>query len=109
MPVYTLISYGQTFTFKARDAEQLAVRLYRRTSWTLDACRRFAEQLRRGVVCISLDYETLVLPGRFDHLEERPDERPTDEWCEPSAEPPTGGGAAADGDRAEPPLLTGGR
>lgn len=109
MPEYTLISFGQVTTFEADGHDQLGRRLYRRSTWSYDACYRFAAQLLRGVVCIAPDYETIVLAGRWDVIEDRPEERPVEDWTEPSAEPPTGGGAAADGDRSEPPLLTGGR
>ena len=112
MPVYTIVSWGQPFAFVAEDREQLRSRLYRRTSWTWDACSRVAEQLLRGVVCTMPDYETLVLPGRWDHLASRPKERPEHEWFDDddAAEPQSGGAAAAasgHGD-SDTPLLTGG-
>lgn len=75
MPVYTIREYGQTFTFEARDVEQLTERLYRRTSWTRRECRRIAVELLAGRVVSAPHHETIILPGRFDVLEDRPVDR----------------------------------
>ena len=105
MPVFTLIAYRQTSTFKARDRDQLRTRLYRRTSWTEDACGRIADQLLRGIVYLALDYETVVLPGRWDHLNERPEGRPEAEW-DASDVPPDDSTVVLRG--PDTPLLSGG-
>lgn len=109
MPEYTLFAYGEPTIFKADGRRQLARRLYRRTSWTWEACDRVAGDLMRSVVCVALDYETVVLAGRWDFLVDRPDERSEAEWCEPPAGPPDGGRAAVGGSPGvEAPHLTGG-
>lgn len=97
MPVYTLIAFGQVSTFHASNEDKLMRRLYRRTTWTWDDCRAIAQRLRRGVVCIALDYETVVLPGSWEHIEDRPESRPVEEWA-PEDRPPW----------PETPLLLGG-
>lgn len=75
MQVFTLRAYGQTSTFRASSVEELARRLYRRSHWTKAECMRLASDLARGLVVSAPDFDMLVLPGRFDVLEDRPDER----------------------------------
>jgi len=89
---FTFRHYDQTSIIKSRDAHQLASRLYTRTSWTMVECRRLADQLYRGLVVMAPDFETMILPGVFSVLVDRPEERAN--WGL------DGGGA--------PPLLTGG-
>lgn len=73
--VYTLRAFGQTATFHAHSVDQLARRIYTRTHWRIAECSRLAAELWRGRVVSCPDYETIVLPGRFDVLEDRPEER----------------------------------
>ena len=109
MPEYTLFAYGTPTIFKAEGTRQLARRLYRRTTWTWEACLDAASRLRRGVVCVSLDFETVILAGRWDFVEDRPEERPEELWSEPPGGPPDGGRAAAGGSAGGgTPLLSGG-
>lgn len=75
MPAYTIRAYGQTSTFHASTTQQLGRRLYTRTHWLREECERLALDLWRGRVLIAPDYETVVLPGEFYVLEERPSER----------------------------------
>src|SRR6056297_1649900 len=105
MPVFTLIAYRQTSTFTARDREELRDRLYVRTTWTLEDCARIADQLLRRIVYLALDYETVVLPGRWDHIDERPEDRPESEW-NASDRPPEDSTVALRG--PDTPLLLGG-
>lgn len=74
---YTLRAFGRTTEFRARSVAQLARRIYTRSHWTMPECVRLAGDLWRGRVVTAPDFDTIVLPGSFDVLEERPEER---EW-----------------------------
>lgn len=108
MPVYTLRSYGQTSTFHASNVEQLGKRLHTRTHWLRVECLRLAAELWRGRVVSAPDFETIVLPGFFDVLEDRPEERfghSDGPGPEPKAEGAARPGTSSDD---ETPLLSGG-
>lgn len=77
MPVYTIQHFGSLSTFDAEDVEQVSRLLYNRTSWTRRECRRIALELSRGRVYSAPHFETIIIPGTFDVLEDRPDERPS--------------------------------
>lgn len=77
MPVYTIQEFGSLSTFEADGVDQISRRLYNRTAWTRSECRRVALELSRGRVFSAPDYETIILPGRFDVMIDRPDERPS--------------------------------
>lgn len=77
MPVFTIRTYRHTYTLEAKNAAHLARRLYDETSWSKTECLRVARECMRGRVFSAPDFETLILPGLFHVVEDRPIERST--------------------------------
>lgn len=75
MPLFTVRTYRHTYTLEATTAAQLARRLYAETSWSKPECHRVALECMKGRVYSAPDYETLILPGLFHVIEDRPIER----------------------------------
>lgn len=75
MSVFTLREFARTTTIHALDREELSSRLYALTSWTGPECYRIAGALLEGRIISAPDFETLIVPGMVQIVQDSPLER----------------------------------